>query len=141
MYSFTQPKLVCFEPSVFQSMQSLFIIVLREIKADGRKMHSIFFLFYKKAKIIFLLFMYTNKSRPFTIPIIFMTKRSCFHCWKGNKSSDCSSDACAHLSILPSQCSLFIIIIKNNRSNIWKKNTALFKYVVKSVFSVITVPP
>ncbi len=56
--------------------------------------------------------MYTNKSKPFTIPIIFMTKRSCFHCWKRNKSSDCSSAACAHLSILPSQCSLFIIIIK-----------------------------
>ncbi len=55
-------------------MQSLFIIVLRKIKADGRKMHYIFFLFYKKAKIIFLLFMYTNKSRPFTIPIIFMTE-------------------------------------------------------------------
>ncbi len=31
---------------------------------------------------------------------------------------------------------------KNNRSNIWKKHTAQFKYVVKSVlFSVITVPP
>ncbi len=35
-------------------------------------MHSIFLL--QKAKIIFLLFMYTNKSRPFTIPIIFMTE-------------------------------------------------------------------
>ncbi len=34
-------------------MQSMFIIVLREIKADGRKMHSIFFLFYKKAKNFF----------------------------------------------------------------------------------------
>ncbi len=43
-------------------MQSLFIIVLREIKADGRKMHSIFFLFYKKAKIIFL-FMYVHKYK------------------------------------------------------------------------------
>ncbi len=29
-------------------MQSLFIIVLCEIKADGRKLHSIFVLFYKK---------------------------------------------------------------------------------------------
>ncbi len=31
-------------------MQSLFIIVLREIKADGRKMHSIFFLILQKSK-------------------------------------------------------------------------------------------
>ncbi len=36
-------------------MQSLLIIVLREIKADGRNMHSIFFvLFYKKANIFLL---------------------------------------------------------------------------------------
>ncbi len=60
MYSFTQPKLVVFNVVlvllVGWNMQSLFIIVLREIKADGRKQHSIFFvLFYKKAKIIFLL--------------------------------------------------------------------------------------
>ncbi len=47
------------------------------------------------------------------------------------------------LSILPWQCSLFIIIIKNNQSNIrarGKKRTSQFKYVVKSVpLSVITV--
>ncbi len=48
----------------------------------------------------------------------------------------------AQLSILPRQCSLFITIIKNNQSNIWKKHTAPFKYVVKSVpLSVITVTP
>ncbi len=41
-------------------MQSLFIIVLREIKADGRKMHSIFFLFYKKAKDHFFI-VYVHK--------------------------------------------------------------------------------
>ncbi len=90
--------------------------------------------------ILFFYWMYTNKSRPFTIPIIFM-KRSCFHCWKRNKSSDCSN-AHAHTFKLVTKCSLFIIIIWNNRSNIWKKkHTALFKYVVQSVlFSVITVP-
>ncbi len=52
-------------------MQSLFIIVLREIKADGRMQHF-FFLFYKKAKIIF--FIECTQIRPFTIPIIFMTE-------------------------------------------------------------------
>ncbi len=31
-------------------MQSLLIIVLREIKADGRKLHSIFFLILQKSK-------------------------------------------------------------------------------------------
>ncbi len=64
MYSFTQPKLVCFEPSVFKSMhylmQSLFIIVLREIKADGRKLHSIFFLILQKSKDNFFI-VYVHK--------------------------------------------------------------------------------
>ncbi len=31
-----------------QCLQSLFIIVLREIKADGRKMHSIFLSYFTK---------------------------------------------------------------------------------------------
>ncbi len=112
MYSFTQPKLVCFEPSVFRVCRVCSLLCCAKLKQTAERCIQFFFLFYKKAKIILLLFMYTNKSRPFTIPIIFMTKRSCFHCWKGNKSSDCSSTACAHLSILPSQYSLFIIIIK-----------------------------
>ncbi len=115
-------------------MQSLFIIVLREIKQTAERCILFFFLFYKKAKIIFLLFMYTNKSRPFTIPIIFMTKRSCFHCWKRNTSSLSSFKH-------STKCSLFIIILKTTGQT-WKKHTAQFKYVVKSVlFSVITVPP
>ncbi len=39
-----------------------------------------FWLILQKRKDLFLLWMYTNKSKPFTIPIIFMTKRSiCFH--------------------------------------------------------------
>ncbi len=59
MYSFTQTKLGCFEPSVFY-MQSLFIIVLREIKADGRKMHSIFFLILQKSKDNFFI-VYVHK--------------------------------------------------------------------------------
>ncbi len=99
-------------------MQSLFIIVLREIKADGRKIHSIFFLILQKAKKLFLLFMYTNKSRPFTIPIIVMTKRSCFHCWKGNKSS-LSSFKHSTFTMQPVHYHY-----KNNRSNIWT-NTLL----------------
>ncbi len=142
MYSFTQPKLVVLNPGFFRVCRVCSSLCCAKLKQTAESCILFFFLFYKKTKIIVLLFMYTNKSRPFTIPIIFMTKRSCFHCWKRNKSSDCFSAACAHLSILPSQCSLFIIIIYNNRSNIWKKHTALFKYVVKSVlFSVITVPP
>ncbi len=47
------------------------IFVLRERKPDGRKRHPIFLgLFYKSANL-FLLWMHTNKSKPFTIPIIF----------------------------------------------------------------------
>ncbi len=35
----------------------------------------------QKHKDLFVLWTYTNKSKPFAIPIIFMTKRSsCFHC-------------------------------------------------------------
>ncbi len=73
------------------------LLCCAKLKQTAESCILFFFLFYKKAKIIFLLFMYTNKSRPFTIPIIFMTKRSCFHCWKRNKSSDCFSAACAHI--------------------------------------------
>ncbi len=125
MYSFTQHKLVVLNPVFFRVCRVCSLLCCAKLKQTAECSILFCFLFYKKAKIIFVLFMYTNKSRPFTIPIIFMTKRSCFHCWKRNKSSDCSSAACAHLSILPSQCSLFIVIIKNNRSNIWKKNTLL----------------
>ncbi len=52
-----------------------FIFVLRERKPDGRK-RRFFRLILQKRKYLFLLWMYTNKSKPFTIPIIFMTKRS-----------------------------------------------------------------
>ncbi len=56
-----------------------FIFVLLERKPDGRKRHPICFgLFYKR--FVFIVNV-QNKSKPFTIPIIFMTKRSsCFHC-------------------------------------------------------------
>ncbi len=55
--------------------------------------------------------MYTNKSRPFTIPIIFMTEELLpllegeYIQWLLQRRMR------THLSILPSQCSLFIIII------------------------------
>ncbi len=135
MYSFTSPNWVVLNPVFSRVCRVCSLLCCAKLKQTAERCILFFFLFYKKAKIIFLLFMYTNKSRPFTIPIIFMTKRSCFHCWKGNKSSLSSFKH-------STKCSLFIIIIKNNRSNIWKKHTAQFKYVVKSVlFSVITVPP
>ncbi len=60
-------------------MQSLFIFVLHEIKAEGRKLHLFLGLFYKKAKICFYC-EWTNKSNAFIIPIIFMAKSSCLHC-------------------------------------------------------------
>ncbi len=139
MYSFTQPKLVVLNPVFFRVCRVCSLLCCAKLKQTAESCIQFFFLFYKKAKIIFVLFMYTNKSRPFTIPIIFMTKRSCFHCWKGNKSSDCFSAAFKHSTFTMQPVNYHY---KNNRSNIWKKHTALFKYVVKSVlFSVITVPP
>ncbi len=37
-----------FNAVFFRGMQSLFIVVLREIKADGRKLHSVFCLILQK---------------------------------------------------------------------------------------------
>ncbi len=91
------PNWVVLNPVFFRVCRVCSLLCCAKLKQTAERCILFFFLFYKKAKIIFLLFMYTNKSRPFTILIIFMTKRSCFHCWKRNKSSDCSSDACAHI--------------------------------------------
>ncbi len=93
---FYQPKLVVLNPVFFRVCRVCSLLCCAKLKQTAESCILFFFLFYKKAKII-LLFMYTNKSRPFTIPIIFMTKRSCFHCWKRNKYSDCFSDAFAHM--------------------------------------------
>ncbi len=46
---FYQPKLVCLNPVFSRVWQSVHY-VLREIKADGRKLHSIFFLILQKSK-------------------------------------------------------------------------------------------
>ncbi len=130
------PNWVVLNPVFFRVCRVCSLLCCAKLKQTAERCILFFFLFYKKAKIIFLLFMYTNKSRPFTIPIIFMTKRSCFHCWKGNKSS-LSSFKHSTFTMQPVHYHY-----KINRSNIWKKHTAQFKYVVKSVlFSVITVPP
>ncbi len=113
------PNWVVLNPVFFRVCRVCSLLCCAKLKQTAESCILLFCLILQKSKDIFLLFMYTNKSRPFTIPIIFMTKRSCFHCWKGNKSSDCFR-LHAHLSILPSQCSLFIIINKNNRSNMEK---------------------
>ncbi len=118
-----------------------FIFVLRERKPDGRKRHPIFWLILQKCKDLFLLctqikenFLQFRLSSWLKGVVASTVRRG------GGVSSDCSS--AVQLSILPWQCSLFIIIIKNNQSNIWKKHTAPFKYVVKSVpLSTISVPP
>ncbi len=125
MYSFTSPNWFVLNPVFCRVCRVCSLLCCAKLKQTAERCILFFFLFYKKAKIIFLLFMYTNKSRLFTIPIIFMTKRSCFHCWKGNKSSLSSFKH-------STKCSLFIIIIKTTGQT-WKKHTAQFKYVVKSV--------
>ncbi len=87
-----------------------FIFVLRERKPDGRKRHI------QKHKYLFLLWMYTNKSNPFTIPIIVMTKRVVASTVRMKKMKNQAIAPALHartqLSILPWQCSLFIIIIQ-----------------------------
>ncbi len=136
MYSFTSPNWVVLNPVFSRVCRVCSLLCCAKLKQTAERC-ILFFLILQQSKDNFLLFMYTNKSRPFTIPIIFMTERSCFHCWKRNKSS-LSSFKHSTFTMQPVHYHY-----KNNRSNIWKKtHTALFKYVVKSVlFSVITVPP
>ncbi len=83
MYSFTSPDWFVFNPGFFRVCRVCSLLCCAKSKQTAERCILFFVLFYKKAKIIFLLFMYTNKSRPFTIPIIVMTERSCFHCKKG----------------------------------------------------------
>ncbi len=136
------PNWVVLNPVFSRLCRVCSLLCCAKLKQMAESCILLFLSYFTKKQRLFFYWMYTNKSKPFTIPIIFMTKRSCFHCWKGNKSSDCSSAACAHLSTLPSQYSLFIIIIKKQPVKHMDKHTALFKYVAKSVlFSVITVPP
>ncbi len=112
-----------------------FIFVLCERKPDCRKRHAIFLgLFYKSAKIRFYCECTQIKANLLQFQLSSWLKGVfASTVRRKNKSSDCSSaHARTQLSILPWQCSLFIIIIKNNQSNIWgKKHTAQFKYVVK----------
>ncbi len=61
MYSFTSSNRFVLNP-VFFRVCSLFIIVLHEIKADGRKMHSIFFLILQKSKDNFFI-VYVHKYK------------------------------------------------------------------------------
>ncbi len=49
------PNWVVFNPVFFRVCSGLFIIVLRGIKADGRKLHSIFCLILQKSKDYFFI--------------------------------------------------------------------------------------
>ncbi len=134
------PNWDAFNPVLFRVCRVCSFLCCAKLKQTAESCILFFWLILQKSKDLFLLWMYTKKSKPFTSPIIFMTKRSsCFHCKKGKKIKwllQCRM--CSHLSILA--CSF--IIIKNNQSNIWKKHIAPFKYLVQSVLlSVITVPP
>ncbi len=122
-------------------MQSLFIIVLREIKADGRKLHSILFLILQKSKDNFFYWLCTQiKADLLQFRLSSWPRGVASTVRRG--INPVIAPARMRSFKHSTKCSLFIIIIKNNRSNIWKKHTAPFKYVVKSVlFSVITVPP
>ncbi len=130
MYSFTSPNWFVLNPVFSRVCRVCSLLCCAKLKQTAESCIIFFFLFYKKAKNFFIV--YVHKS----IPIIFMTKRSCFHCWKGNKSS-LSSFKHSTFTMQPVH-----YYYKNNRSNIWKKHTAQFKCVVKSVLlSVIIVPP
>ncbi len=112
-----------------------FIFVLRERKPDGRKRHPIFLgLFYKSATICFYCECTQIKANLLQFRLSSWLKGVVASTVRRKKKIK-------WLLQRRMQCSLFIIIIKNNQSNIWKKTHCSVKIVVKSVpLSVITVP-
>ncbi len=135
------PDFFFFNPVFFRVSKVCSLLCCAKLKHTAESCILFFLLILQKSKVLFLLWMYITSYKPFTIPIIFMTKKNCFHCSKGKQIKWLlQRHMCSHLSILPWQCSLFIYHYKNNQSNIWKKLTAPFKYVVKSVLlSIIAV--
>ncbi len=129
-----------------QAAYSEFIFVLRQRKLDGRKQHPIFVfgLFYKSAKICFYCECTQIKANLLQFRLSSWLKGVFASIIRRKKNQVIASVPYARtqLSILPWQCSLFIIIKKTISHTYGKIHTAQFKYVVKSVpLSVITVLP
>ncbi len=124
-------------------MQSLFIIVLRKIKADGRKMHSIFLSYFTKKQRLFFYCECTQIKEDLLQFRLSSWLRGVFASTARREKYKVLAPAPHALTFKHStKCSLFIIIIKTTSQTYGKKHTAPFKYVVKSVlFSVITVQP
>ncbi len=148
MYSFTQPKLVCFEHRV-HTLHTLFFRVCRvcsllccaKLKQTAESCILFFVLFYKKAKIIFFIECTQIKADLLQFRLsswprgVASTVRR-----RINPVIAPAPHACAYLSTFTIQ-PVHYHYIKQPVKHM-EKHTALFKYVVKSVlFSVITVPP
>ncbi len=141
MYSFTQPKLGCFEPSVFRVCRVCSLLCCAKLKQIAESCILFFCLILQKSKDNFFIECTQIKADLLQFRLSSWPRGVASTVGRGINPVIASAPH-AHTFKHSTKCSLFIIIIKNNRSNIWKKNTAQFKYVVKSVlFSVITGPP
>ncbi len=98
------------------------LLCCAKLKQTAESCILFFFLFYKKTKIIFFIECTQIKADLLQFRLSSWPREVASTVRRGNKSSDCSSASCAHLSILPSQCSLFIIIIKTTGQT-YGKNT------------------
>ncbi len=142
MYSFTSPNWFVLNPVFSRVCRVCSLLCCAKLKQTAESCILFFSYFTKKQRSFFYCLCTQIKADLLQFRLSSWPRGVASTVRRGINPVIASARMRSQLSILPSQCSLFIIIIKNNRSNIWKKHTALFKYVVKSVlFSVITVPP
>ncbi len=126
MYSFTQPKWFVWTQCFLWVCRVCSLLWLREIKADGRECSILFFsYFYKKAKIIFFIECTQIKADLYNSDYLHDQEEFASTVGRGINPV-IAQPACAQLSILPSQCSLFIIIIKTTGPNIWKNTCSVY---------------
>ncbi len=143
MYSFTSPNWLFWTQCFLEYMQSLFIIVLREIKADGRKLHSIFFLILQKSKDNFFYCLCTQiKADLLQFRLSSWPRGVAFAVGRGINPVIAPAPHARTFKHSTFTMQPVHYHYKKQPVKHMEKHTALFKYVVKSVlFSVITVPP
>ncbi len=74
------PNWVVLNPVFFRVCRVCSLLCCVKLKQTAERCILFFLSYFTKKQRLFFYWMYTNKSKAFTIPIIFMTKRSCFHC-------------------------------------------------------------
>ncbi len=154
MYSFTQPKLVVLNPVFSRVCRVCSLLCCAKLKQTAESC-ILFFYFYKKIFLYFSILLLQKSKDNFFYCLCTQIKADLLQFRLSSWPRGVASTVRRGINpvIAPAthaytfKHSTFTMRpvhyhYKNNRSNIWKKHTALFKYVVKSVlFSVITVSP